>query len=72
MDNSMLGVHPAAMGGAWQALVFGFLGMRFSDAGPQPRPDAQQRLPFGWKGIALNIVYRGRIHAVTVGCGVQQ
>ncbi|SMP75234.1 HAD-IA family hydrolase [Noviherbaspirillum suwonense] len=72
MDNSMLGVHPAAMGGAWQALVFGFLGMRFSDAGPQPRPDAQQRLPFGWKGIALNIAYRGRIHAVTVGCGVEQ
>ena len=35
MDNSMLGVHPAAMGGTWQALVFGFLGVRFTEAGPQ-------------------------------------
>ena len=27
MDNSMLGVHPATMGGTWQALIFGFLGV---------------------------------------------
>jgi trehalose/maltose hydrolase-like predicted phosphorylase len=67
MDNSMLGVHPAAMAGAWQALVFGFLGIRFSDAGPQPAADAQQRLPFGWDSIALRLAYRGRTHVVAVG-----
>lgn len=67
MDNSMLGVHPAAMAGTWQALVFGFLGIRFTEAGPQPDPDAQRKLPFGWGSIALRLAYRGRTHVVAVG-----
>jgi beta-phosphoglucomutase family hydrolase len=66
MSNSMLGVHPAAMGGTWQALVFGFLGVRFGDAGPQPDAQAGERLPAGWSRVELKIAYRGRMHAVTV------
>jgi alpha,alpha-trehalose phosphorylase len=45
MGNSALGVHPACMGATWQALVFGFLGVRFTDAGPVPDADAAARLP---------------------------
>lgn len=66
MDNSMLGVHPATMGGTWQALVFGFLGVRFSDAGPQADVHAAQRLPSGWERVELALAYRSRTYAVKV------
>ncbi len=66
MDNSMLGVHPAAMGGTWMAFVFGFLGVHFSDEGPHTDARAAARLPDGWHGASLMLAYRGRIHAVEV------
>ena len=66
MENSMLGVHPATMGGTWQALVFGFLGVRFVDEGPRPDARAAQRLPAGWPGVELALAWRGRTHAVKV------
>jgi alpha,alpha-trehalose phosphorylase len=66
MDNSMLGVHPAAMGGTWQALVFGLLGVRFNEVGPQADARAAQRLPAGWDRVELTLAYRGRMHAVKV------
>lgn len=66
MQNSMLGVHPAAMGGAWQALVFGFLGIRFHDAGPRPDARAGARLPAGWERVELRLAWRGRSHPLRV------
>jgi alpha,alpha-trehalose phosphorylase len=66
MDNSMLGVHPAAIGGTWQALVFGFLGVRSTDAGPQADARASQRLPAGWERIELALAWRGCTHALKV------
>lgn len=67
MDNSTLGVHPATMGGTWQAMVFGFLGVHFTDAGPQADARAAQRLPAGWERVELALAYRGRTHTVKVG-----
>ena len=67
MDNSMLGVHPAAIGGTWQALVFGILGVSFNDAGPQVSSRASQNLPAGWDRVELSLAYRGRSYVVTVG-----
>jgi HAD superfamily hydrolase (TIGR01509 family) len=64
MDNSALGVHPAAMAGTWQALVFGFLGVRFTEAGPEPAPEAARRLPRDWEQIELTLAWRGRPHVV--------
>ena len=61
-----LGIHAAAMGGTWQALVFGFLGVRFTEAGPQPDAHAAERLPSGWERVELALAYRGRTHAVKV------
>jgi trehalose/maltose hydrolase-like predicted phosphorylase len=68
MDNSMLGVHPATMGGVWQALVFGFLGVHFTEAGPMADAGAAQRLPAGWKGVDLTLAWRGTTQRVRVEC----
>ena len=66
MENSMLGVHPAAMGGTWQALIFGFLGVRFDEDGPHVDVRAAERLPDAWERISMQLAYRGRMHPVTV------
>lgn len=65
MGNSALGVHPACMGGTWQALVFGFLGVRFTDSGPVA--DAEDAyLPKGWRSVALNLAWRGQNYRLEV------
>lgn len=66
MGNSTLGIHPATMGGTWQALVFGFLGVRFDDAGPRPDAAAGERLPDEWDSVMLRLAHCGRTHAVEV------
>jgi len=60
MGNSETGLHLAAMGGTWQAVVRGFLGLR-SD-GPEPRGRAN--LPPGWSRVAMHIRHRGRPYRV--------
>jgi kojibiose phosphorylase len=54
------GVHIAALGGIWQALAFGFLGMRPQDRGLrfEPRIPAhwgQLRMPIQWRGSRLRV-----------------
>ncbi len=66
MGNSAQGVHPACMGGMWQALLFGFLGVRFTDAGPVADPEAAARLPKDWRSVALKLAWRGRRHELEV------
>jgi beta-phosphoglucomutase family hydrolase len=66
MANSALGVHPACMGATWQALVFGFLGVRFTETGPVPAPEAGARLPAKWRAVALRLAWRGHMHPVAV------
>ena len=66
MDNSALGVHAAAMGGTWQALVFGLLGVRFTEDGPRAEPRAAARLPADWQRVELKLAYRGRSHRLEV------
>jgi trehalose/maltose hydrolase-like predicted phosphorylase len=49
------GLHVATMGGLWQALVFGFAGVR-------PHGDhlvVDPRLPPGWHGLELGLRFRG-------------
>ncbi len=67
MGNSALGVHPACMGGTWQALVFGFLGVRLTESGPVAGPDAGARLPEAWQSVSLKLAWRGGLHAVEAG-----
>ncbi|TCS39294.1 kojibiose phosphorylase [Paucimonas lemoignei] len=66
MDNSMLGVHPATMAGTWQALLFGFLDVRFDEALPKAAASAGARLPDAWTAVDLTIAYRGSRHALHV------
>ncbi len=52
--NAAGGVHVGALGGLWQAVVFGLAGLRFTEAGPtlDPRlPACVDRLviPFTWR-----------------------
>jgi trehalose/maltose hydrolase-like predicted phosphorylase len=50
------GVHLATMGGVWQALAFGFAGVR-------PRGDrlaVDPRLPPAWEALELRLTFRGR------------
>jgi trehalose/maltose hydrolase-like predicted phosphorylase len=57
------GVHLAAMGGVWQALAFGFLGLR-------PAGDAldiDPHLPAGWESVELALRYRGQRVRLVVG-----
>jgi trehalose/maltose hydrolase-like predicted phosphorylase len=50
------GLHLAAMGSLWQALVFGFAGVR--PAGDALRVDPV--LPVAWSALELNLRFRGR------------
>ncbi|HPH96657.1 MAG TPA: glycoside hydrolase family 65 protein [Anaerolineaceae bacterium] len=54
--NAGDGIHGASAGGLWQAVVFGFAGLRLTEAGPQVSP----RLPAGWKRVAFTINWRGQ------------
>jgi trehalose/maltose hydrolase-like predicted phosphorylase len=64
MGNSAHGVHAACMGGTWQALVFGFLGVGFSAGSPSPAAEAGARLPDDWRTVDLKLAYRGQAHPV--------
>jgi trehalose/maltose hydrolase-like predicted phosphorylase len=66
MGNSASGVHAACMGGTWQALVFGFLGLQFPDTGPAVAADAISRLPAGWCSVELELAWRGKRFPVQV------
>ena len=62
-DNTDGGVHLAALGGTWLAVVAGFGGMRDHDDGLAFSP----RLPGGLDRIAFRLRYRGRRLRVEIG-----
>lgn len=55
------GVHIAALGGIWQALALGFLGMRPSDEGLRFEP----HIPQSWGSLRMAISWRGARLRVT-------
>jgi len=57
------GTHPAAAGGAYMALLWGFLGLRVQDGKLTLSPN----LPKGWKGVACKVMYQGQV--VALDCG---
>ena len=57
------GIHGAASGGLWQALVFGFCGLGLdSDGGMTTDP----RLPAHWKRVSFSVYYRGEQQHIAV------
>ena len=58
--NARDGIHGASAGGTWQAVVFGFGGLRISEAGWTMEP----RLPRHWKRLSFKFYYRGEQQVV--------
>ena len=57
MGNAAGGVHIAALGGLWQAAVFGVAGVRLRDDGIALDP----HLPPGWTGMRCCVQWRGSV-----------
>ncbi len=60
--NAGDGIHAASAGGIWQAVVFGFGGLRIH---PDGTWDAQPRLPQHWQRLTFRFTLRGAHHTVT-------
>jgi trehalose/maltose hydrolase-like predicted phosphorylase len=54
MGNAAGGVHAAALGGLWQAVVFGFAGMRLLPDGLAFLP----HVPAAWAGVRFSVLWR--------------
>jgi len=68
MGNAAGGVHAAAMGGLWQAAVFGFAGLHFI----HNKPAHHSNLPLGWRNLKMRFHWRGRWHLLTLPEGVEE
>ena len=60
--NSTGGIHVGALGGLWQAAVFGFAGLRLTENGPEHRP----QLPANWRSLSMRFQWRGRSRELTL------
>ena len=56
--NAADGIHGANAGGIWQAVVFGFGGIKLRDS----RPVANPHLPQGWTRLKFKLHWRGEWH----------
>jgi kojibiose phosphorylase len=66
--NAKEGIHAASAGGVWQAIVFGFAGVRTTDTGPVANP----HLPSGWTRVKFKLHWRGQwyefdLHSEKIG-----
>lgn len=57
------GIHGAASGGLYQALVFGLCGLHINEAGELA---LEPRLPEHWKQVSFTVYYRGEKRRLTV------
>lgn len=60
--NARDGIHAASAGGTWQAVVFGFGGLRVTSEGWTTHP----RLPHHWKRLAFKFFHRGKMQEVDI------
>jgi len=58
--NTRDGIHAASAGGLWDAIVFGFAGLRITNDSYELCP----RLPSNWKRLAFHFYLRGERHEV--------
>lgn len=62
-NNFYAGIHAANMAGTWQAIVFGFGGVRIHNGMLWIEPF----LPEAWEGYSFPVSYRGSRLRVSVG-----
>jgi kojibiose phosphorylase len=58
--NTGGGIHGATAGSVWQAIVFGFAGLKFRDG----RWIVDPKLPVGWKRLRFSFFSRGKRYVV--------
>jgi len=63
--NAADGIHAASAGGTWQAVAFGFAGLKLTPQGIVTGP----RLPPGWRRLRFKVIYRGKPAEIDVGRG---
>jgi beta-phosphoglucomutase len=56
--NAHEGIHAASAGGIWQAIVFGFGGIRITPNGPVANP----KLPPSWTRLQFSLQWQGQIY----------
>jgi kojibiose phosphorylase len=57
-SNAAEGIHAASAGGVWQAIIFGFAGIQFTENGPVATP----RLPQGWTQLKFKLQWQGQTY----------
>ena len=62
MGNSAGGIHIAALGGLWQAAIFGFAGLAAGVSGLSFNP----RLPRSWRAMSFPMRWRGRLVRIRI------
>jgi trehalose/maltose hydrolase-like predicted phosphorylase len=60
--NAGDGIHGASAGGIWQAIVFGFAGLRFKEVGWATHP----RLPAHWTRLSFKFFHKGEQQVVEI------
>jgi trehalose/maltose hydrolase-like predicted phosphorylase len=67
MENTQdEGIHLAALGASWQALVFGLAGLRQGEDG---RPTVHPKLPRSIRGLRFSVVMGGCKYEVSIEQG---
>ncbi|MEH2063677.1 MAG: beta-phosphoglucomutase [Nostoc sp.] len=64
--NTRDGIHGASAGGIWQAVIFGFGGIQFTENGPVANP----HLPPGWTRLKFKLHWKGLWHEFDLHQGV--
>lgn len=62
MGNAAGDIHAGALGGLWQAIVFGFAGLDLTGDEPSYRPN----LPAHWGGLSMQFKWRGQSREVAM------
>ena len=57
------GIHAAACGGVWQAVVFGFCGLHIDPSGELA---LDPQLPDHWREVDFSVYYQGKRHPFVV------
>ncbi len=66
--DSAGGVHIAALGGLWQAVMLGFAGVSLAGDTPALTP----RLPPHWRSLGFRLCWRGRLVRIRISQGGQE
>ena len=70
--NVKHGIHAASLGGVWQAVIFGFAGVRMKSRGGGETGEilnVNPRLPKNWERLRLNLCWQGSILEFDITAG---